>query len=417
MVTEEITLEGHILDSGIFMSVLDDVTAFGGDFRILEMHVGQGRNDRSHARLEISAPDLEQLGEVLAQVARHGALVRRESDADLVAADMDGAFPDAFYATTNQDTRIRYQGRWVEVAHQEMDCGIRFDPSNERFSCIPMTAVRKGDQIVCGHLGVKVMPFERGRERGVFEFMTSEISTEKPKTALVRNCARLMVKCKQAGKNILLVAGPALVHTGSSDRVEHLIARGYIDVLFAGNALAAHDIEHAMFGTSLGVYIERATLAETGHEHHLRAINTIRRHGGIQQCVEAGTLDKGIMHACVKHDVHTVLAGSIRDDGPLPDVETDVLVAQTKMRDAIRERNIGFALMVATGLHSIATGNLLPAWIPAVCVDITPMILTKLADRGSFQTIGLVTDVAPFFRELVDEIDALTSGAHSLDLQ
>lgn len=416
MVHEEITLEGHIIDSLALTHVLDDITAFGGEFRIIEVHVGQERNDRSHARLEVRAESEEALAELLHQLGRHGALVAHQADARLVPADMDGAFPEDFYATTNLVTLVRHEGRWHGVHQQEMDCGIMLDRERGQFRCVPMTGVRRGDLIVCGHLGVKVQPFERGRERGVFEFMASEISTEKPKTALVRNCARQMVKCRRENRKILLVGGPAIVHTGSTPHVVHLIERGYINVLFAGNALAVHDIEHALFGTSLGVYIEKATLADTGHEHHLRAINTIRRAGGIRPAVEAGVLRDGIMHACVRHEVEYLLAGSIRDDGPLPDVLTDTQAAQQRMRTLIQTSNLGFALMVATGLHSIATGNLLPAWVPAVCVDITPTILTKLADRGSFQTIGLVTDVAPFFRELAHEIDAVEAGEATIGL-
>lgn len=408
MVSEIITLEGHIIDSLVLTRVLDDIIAFDGDFRILEVHVGEGRTDRSHARLEVRADTPEALAELLAQLARHGALVHSVSDVRLVDADMDGAFPDDFYSTTNQQTFVRHRGQWVEVHDQEMDCGIVYDAAAERFRCVPMVQVQRGDLVVCGQRSIKVIPFERGRERGVFEFMASDISTEKPKAAMIRQCARMMHDCRAAGKKLLLVAGPAVVHTGSTEHVERLIELGYVDVLFAGNALAAHDVEHALYGTSLGVYIERATLADTGHEHHHRAINAIRRAGGLRPAVEQGLIGSGIMHACVRHDVELVLAGSIRDDGPIPDVITDVVVAQNRMREAIR--GIGFALMAATGLHSIATGNILPAWIPAVCVDINPSILTKLADRGSFQTIGLVTDVEPFFRELVHELQGLEGG-------
>ncbi len=409
MPSEELTLEGHIIDSLVLTKVLDDIIAFGGDFRIVEMHVGQERFDRSHARLEVSADTPEQLAALLSQLSRHGALVRNVSESRLVEADMDGAFPPDFYSTTNQQTFVRHKRKWHEVADQEMDCGILLDKAAGAFRCVPMLHVRKGDQIVCGHRGVKVAPFERGREKGVFEFMASEISTEKPKNAIIRQCARRMVQTKAEGKRLLLVGGPAIVHTGSTEHVVRLIDHGYVHVLFGGNAIAAHDIEHALYGTSLGVYIEKATLADTGHEHHLRAINAVRRAGNIAAAVEQGVIKSGIMHACVRNNVTVVLAGSVRDDGPLPDVVTDVVAAQDRMRAAIK--GVGFALMVATGLHSIATGNILPAWIPAVCVDINPSVLTKLSDRGSYQTIGLVTDVEPFFRELVHEIEIMEQAA------
>ena len=406
MPREEITIEGHIIDSLVFTRVLDDIVQFGGDFQILEVNIGRGRHDRSHARIEVSADDPATLAAVLNQLSKHGAMVLQESEVRFATADLDGAFPPDFYATTNQTTRIRHQGQWHDVFDQEMDCGIKRDPDGT-FRCVPMLRVKQGDQIVVGHTGVKVVPIEKDRQRGVFEFMSSEISTEKPKSALIRNCARLLFRAKEEGQRVLLVAGPAVVHTGSVPDVVKMIERKLIDVIFAGNALAVHDIESALYGTSLGVYVDKATLADTGHEHHLRAINTIRRAGGIPPAVEQGILNGGIMHACVQHGVEYVLAGSIRDDGPLPDVMTDAVQAQQRMREIVTGGNVGFCLMVATGLHSIATGNLLPAWIPAVCVDIQPMILTKLGDRGSFQTIGLVTDVAPFFRELLTELDAL----------
>jgi lysine-ketoglutarate reductase/saccharopine dehydrogenase-like protein (TIGR00300 family) len=406
MASEEITLEGHIIDSLVFTHVLNDIVAFGGDFRILQVQVGQGQNDPSFARLRVSAATAEQLDELLGRLSRHGAQVATVADVQLVAADMDGALPEDFYSTTNQQTFVRFGERWVAVQDQEMDCGIVHDPTTDSFRCVPVCQIRRGNRVVCGQRGIKITPLQRGRERGVFEFMASDISTEKPKNAIIRQCARMMVKCREEGRRLLLVAGPALVHTGSTSHVVSLIERGFVNVLFAGNALAVHDVEHALYGTSLGVYIEEATLADTGHEHHLRAINSIRRAGGLWPAVAQGLLTSGIMHACVRHEVELVLAGSIRDDGPLPDVITDVLVAQDRMRAALRD--VGFALMVCTGLHSIATGNLMPAWIPAVCVDINPSVLTKLADRGSFQTVGLVTDVEPFFRELVHELNALT---------
>ncbi len=407
MFREEITLEGHIIDSNVLAQVLDDIIALDGDFKIIEINVGQGRNDRSHARIQVTAETRPELDQILAQLGKHGALVHSPQDAQIVAADIDGAFPEAFYATTNQQTFVRSRGQWVEVQNQEMDCGI-LQGADGGFRCVPVAHVLRGDRIVCGHAGVKVIPYQRDRMRGLFEFMASEISTEKPKNAIIKQCARLMWHCKREGKRLLLVGGPAIVHTGSTAHVVRLIERGYVHVLFGGNAIAVHDIENAIFGTSLGVYTEKATLADAGHENHLRAINSVRRAGSIASAVESGLISSGIMHACVRHHVEFVLAGSIRDDGPLPDVITDMLVAQDSLRASLKD--VGFALMVATGLHSIATGNVLPAWVPAVCVDINPSVLTKLGDRGSFQTIGLVTDVEPFFRELVHEIELLEGG-------
>lgn len=403
MVTEEITLEGHILDSLILSKVLDDILAYGADFRITEMRPGQTRDDRSFARVEVSADSQSALSEVISHIARHGAAVKTAEDVRLVEVDQDGVFPEGFYSTTNQPTSVRYRDTWHDVCHQEMDCGIVFDPAAQQFRCVPVADIKAGDLVVVGYRGVKVKPADRGPKVGVFEFMSSAVSSEKPKNVIIRQIAERMKRVRASDKKILLVGGPAIVHTGSAHHVVRLIEGGYLDVLFAGNALAAHDIEQALYGTSLGVYMDRAIPAETGHEHHLRAINTIRRHGSFRAAVEAGVLASGIMHAVVTHDVEFVLAGSIRDDGPLPEVITDALQAQAAMRRHIG--SIGFALMIATTLHSVATGNLLPAEVPVVCVDINPAVATKLADRGSFQTVGLVTDVEPFLRELLTELE------------
>jgi lysine-ketoglutarate reductase/saccharopine dehydrogenase-like protein (TIGR00300 family) len=265
-----------------------------------------------------------------------------------------------------------------------------------------MVHVKKGDPIVVGHQGVRVMPAETAARHSLFEFMSSAVSSEKPKGVTVREIAATMKRTRAAGEKILAVLGPAVVHTGSVEHICELIRLGYLDVLFAGNALATHDIEQALFGTSLGVWLDRGLPAEEGHEHHLRAINKIRRLGGIESAVEQKVLKSGIMYECVQHKVPFVLAGSIRDDGPLPEVVTDVLAAQDLMREKIK--GVGFCLMIATMLHSIATGNLLPAAVKVACVDINPATVTKLADRGSHQTVGVVTDAEPFLRALVTEL-------------
>jgi lysine-ketoglutarate reductase/saccharopine dehydrogenase-like protein (TIGR00300 family) len=269
-----------------------------------------------------------------------------------------------------------------------------------------MASVRKGDLIVVGHEGLRVFPAETGGRRSLFEFMASPVSSEKPKGVTVREIGAAIGRTRAAGQRILAVLGPAVVHTGSAPHICELIRLGYLDMLFAGNALATHDIEQALFGTSLGIELEHGLPAEEGHEHHLRAINTIRRTGSIRAAVEKGVLKSGIMYECVKHNLPFVLAGSIRDDGPLPDVITDVLQAQDKMREHIHRGGVGFCLMVATALHSIATGNLLPAWVKVACVDISPATVTKLMDRGSTQTVGVVTDVEPFLRVLLQELKA-----------
>jgi lysine-ketoglutarate reductase/saccharopine dehydrogenase-like protein (TIGR00300 family) len=402
---EEVEVVGHIIDSLILPKVLDTITAGGGSFRIQKITVGQAREDFSYALVEVRAGSAEQLDAILAQIADHGAVRTTKQDCRLVAADMAGAFPESFYSTTNQRTEVRIGGQWIEVADQEMDCGIVVDAARKTARCVPMIEVEPGLSIVAGHAGVRVFPVDRGEVHSDFGFMSSGVSTEKPKGALVREIARDLANTKRSGGKTLVVGGPAIIHTGSGPILCKLIRRGYVHKLFAGNALATHDIEQALFGTSLGVHLDDASLADAGHEHHLRAINRIRRCGSIKNAVDEGVLTTGIMYDCVKHNVDFLLAGSIRDDGPLPDVITDVLEAQTKMRAGIRD--VTYCLMIATMLHSVAVGNLLPAWVKVVCIDINPSTVIKLSDRGSFQTVGLVTDVEPFLRALVQEIDVL----------
>ena len=402
-VFEEVQLQGHIIDSLLLPKVLDVILTHGGTYVIKDIKIGQRGSDPSHARLEVKAPTADRLHEILGIIHDHGAIPVHIADCTLVQADMDGAFPDGFYCTTNFRTQVRVGGQWLDVLHQEMDCGIVVDPAAHTARCVAMTAVRTGYQVVVGLRGVRVFPEEGQRRTDLFEFMASPVSSEKPKGATVREIAAAMRRTKESGEKILAVLGPAVVHTGGSEWVGRLIRHGYLHVLFAGNALATHDMEQAFFGTSLGVSLERGLPAEEGHEHHLRTINTVRRLGGIATAVAAGNLKSGIMYECVKAGVPFVLAGSIRDDGPLPEVITDVLTAQDAMRKYVP--GVGFCLMVATTLHSIAVGNILPAWVKVACVDINPATVTKLMDRGSVQTIGIVSDAEPFLRSLVLELD------------
>lgn len=401
---EDVEIQGHIIDSLIFPKVLDEIISLGGSFEIQDVRIGHGRTDPSFARLRVSAHSADELEEIMAAIGDHGAAPVHQQDCQLVAADMDGAFPEGFYATTNQDTEIRLNETWIPVDRQEMDCGIVVDPQQEHATCVPMSDVSRGDLVVVGRVGTRVQPV--GRDAGshdAFSFMQSTVSSEKPKGVTLRDIAAAMRKARAGDGRILVVAGPAIVHTGSREHMSHLIRNGFVNVLFAGNALATHDIEQSFFDTSLGISMTHGRSADEGHEHHLRSINRIRRLGGIPQAVEQGLLTSGIMYECVKHDVPYLLAGSIRDDGPLPDVITDVVEAQRRMREM--SQGVTFALMIATTLHSIAVGNLLPARVKVVCVDINPATVTKLADRGTFQTIGLVTDVEPFLRVLVQELE------------
>jgi len=395
-----VQISGHIIDALILPKVLDLIINLGAEFEILDIKIGQRRADRSSARIQIDAPTQELLDEILAKVKEHGALPS-ELERDAVryeAAPADGIFPDQFYATTNLPTSVRWNEQWIEVDNPEMDCAIRLDLERRRAETVPLHRVRKDDLIVVGHTGVRIAPMERRVPREPFEFMSSSVSTEQPKGLLIREIAESMIRTRAAQGRILVVAGPGLVHTGAGRYLIDLIENDFVQVLFAGNGLAVHDIESALYGTSLGVYVDRNMRASEGHQHHLRAINAIRKAGGIRPAVEQGLVQRGIFYSCVKKGVDFVLAGSIRDDGPLPDVITDTLRAQDAMREKVRD--VSFALMMATTLHAIATGNLLPATVRTVCVDINPAVVTKLADRGTFQAIGLVTDVEPFLREL-----------------
>jgi len=399
---EEIELQGHIIDSLLLPKVLDEILTRGGTYVLKEITLGKRQIDPSYTRIEIKAESRQQLDEILHAVHEHGGISTAQRDCEYELADMNGAFPERFYSTTNYRTQVRLGGEWIDVDDQEMDCGILLEREKKTSRCIAMVHVKKGDPIVVGHQGVRVMPAEPTARHSLFEFMSSAVSSEKPKGVTVREIAATMKRTKASGEKILAVLGPAVVHTGSVEHVCELIRLGFLDVLFAGNALASHDIEQALFGTSLGVWLDRGLPAEEGHEHHLRAINKIRRLGGIQAAVEKGALKSGIMFECIQHKIPFVLAGSIRDDGPLPEVITDVLVAQDVMREKVR--GVGFCLMTATMLHSIATGNLLPATVKVACVDINPATVTKLADRGSHQTVGVVTDAEPFLRALVSEL-------------
>ena len=410
---EEIEVRGHIIDSLLLPKILDRILQMGGTFEIRECRIGEQRTDPSHARINVRADSPEALEEILADLVEHGASPVHSRDARVVPADIAGAFPEDFYCTTNQQTQVRLGGRWVDVENQEMDCGLAVDVEAGRAWCLPMLQVTPGTPIVVGHAGVRVVPVERSRESSLFGFMGSNVSSEKPKAVSLRSVAESIRATRAEGKKVLLVGGPAIVQTGSAPHVAALIRDGWIQTLFAGNALAVHDVEQALHGTSLGVSLAHGRAVEHGHEHHLRAINTIRRLGGLAAAVDAGVLKSGIMYEAVKQGVDVVPAGSIRDDGPLPDVVTDAVVAQDLMRKAIHD--VGFALLIATALHSIATGNLLPAWVKVVCVDINPATVTKLADRGTFQTVGIVTDVEPFLRSLAAELAA--AGAPVLESQ
>ena len=403
-VNETVEITGHLMDSGILSRVLDDIREYDGDYVIEHVQIGHEKHDTSYARLIVSTDDEDTLQRLLMRLQTRGVNMVHPGDVVLAEATQPGVFPDGFYSTTNLDTHVRIGERWVAVEHPEMDCGLIVDDSGTpRVYTLPMSDVQKGMKVVCGASGIKVKTPTSVTDNGVhFGFMDSEVSSEKPQALLVRQVAEEMRETKEDGKRVLWVGGPGIVHTGAAPAMVALINAGFVDVLFAGNALATHDIESSLYGTSLGVDLALGKGVEHGHEHHIRALNTIRKAGSITKAVESGVLQGGIMHALVTQGKTFVLVGSVRDDGPLPDVYTDVLEGQRAMRRQLGD--VGFCLMLATMLHSVATGNILPASIPLVCVDINQATVTKLADRGSSQARGIVTDVGLFLEQLAMEL-------------
>lgn len=404
MPSETVHLDGHIIDSQTLSRVLDLILLYGGEYEITRFQIGTRREEPSHAEIVVTAASADGLQQILTEVGQHGATTPVH-ESRWEEAPADGVFPEDFYSTTNLETFVRVDGRWLPIERIEMDCGVVLvgAAAGARAACVPVHRVRRGDRVLVGEHAVKVVPAPRKDPAHVFGFMSSEVSAERPKELTVAAVARGILDTRRRGLKVLFVGGPAIVHTGAGVYLEQLIARGCIDVLFAGNALATHDIESALLGTSLGIQLATGVPAASGHNHHLRAINAMRRAGGIRPAVAHGVLTRGIMHACVVHGVDYVLAGSIRDDGPLPDVVTDVVRAQDAMRE--RVQGVGLAIMVATTLHSVATGNLLPASVQIICVDTNIETITKLMDRGTHQAFGLVTDCQFFLKELAARVN------------
>jgi lysine-ketoglutarate reductase/saccharopine dehydrogenase-like protein (TIGR00300 family) len=404
--SETVEITGHLMDHGILSRVLDDIREYSGDYTIDRFDVGRETDDTSHAVITVTAEDDDALQRLLMRLQTRGVNMVHPGEAEVAAAVTDGVFPDGFYSTTNLETRVRVDGRCLNVGIPELDCGLVLERdahgAPSRVYTLPMSDVRAGMLVVCGAAGVQVSVPKPDKTAGSFGFMESDVSSEKPQAVLVRQVAAGMREAKAAGKKVLWVGGPGVVHTGAAPAMVAMVNAGFVDVLFAGNALATHDIESALYGTSLGVDLMMGSGVEHGHEHHIRALNTIRKEGSIRAAVDSGVLTGGIMHALVTHDKEFVLVGSVRDDGPLPDVYTDVIEGQRAMRAHLTD--VGFCLMVATMLHSVATGNILPASIPLVCVDINPATVTKLADRGSSQARGIVTDVGLFLEQLAGEL-------------
>jgi lysine-ketoglutarate reductase/saccharopine dehydrogenase-like protein (TIGR00300 family) len=404
----EIEMEGHLIDSLILTKALDKIMDMGGEFEIKSFTVGQRKDEPSHVQLTVVAKDAAHLDSILRELNALGARLVDVEDARLGESPADMVVPRGFYSTTNHPTFVRSSGTWIAVEPSRMDCLIVV--KDGMATATPINHIKAGDQVVVGTSGVKVIPPERPREKSFFGFMNNQVSSERPSAELVRKLAMEIADTARRGGKIAAVCGPAIVHTGAGEALASMIKDGYINVLLAGNALAVHDIERQLFGTSLGMDCNgRATSG--GHRNHLYAISEIMASGSIEGAVRQGKLQGGIMYECIRKGVPFVLAGSIRDDGPLPEVITDTVKAKDMMLEALRD--VDLVLMMSTMLHSIAVGNLLPSFVKTICIDINPSTVTKLMDRGTAQAVGLVTDVGTFLQGLAEEVKRADERLHS----
>ncbi|MBI3939949.1 MAG: TIGR00300 family protein [Acidobacteria bacterium] len=398
--TEIVEARGHLIDSQLMTRILDKVIECKGQFEILRFDIGRTNQEFSTARLRIRAPDRSTLISLLEELMSLGCYVPSEQDAVVKPAARDRCVPEDFYSTTNHRTYVRVAGAWVEAEKQRMDAILVVEKG--RVICCKLRDIRAGSAVVCGVEGIRVQPEFKTRDRYGFAFMASDVSTERRVEISTAKLAEMVRDVKARGARIGVVAGPVVVHTGGVPYLAGIIRRGFVDVLLSGNALAVHDIEHALYQTSLGVNLETGVTVSDGHKNHMRAINTIYHAGGIRQAVEAGILKSGIMYECVRRPVPFVLAGSIRDDGPLPETIMDLIAAQEAYAEAVE--GLEMILMLGTMLHSIGVGNMIPSWVTTVCVDVNASTVTKLSDRGSAQAIGVVTDVGLFLSLLHKEL-------------
>jgi len=399
--SREIEVRGHLIDSLVLTKIFDSVMDLDGKFEVLDIEVGKKKADESYAKLLVQGKNKNNLEKILEVIYRYGATDKLQKSIKLKSATKNMVMPDNFYSTTNNHTQIFYNKKWINVQNMMMDKCIIVKSNTAK--CITIREVKKGDKIVVGEDGIRVTPPERPREgMNVFQFMGSGSSSERPTQHIAKKVAEDIKNTKRNGGKIVLVGGPAIVHTGASDSVAALIRMGYIHSVLAGNALAVHDIEYATLGTSLGMNVKDGTLAIRGHRNHMQAINSVFRSGTISNMVKSKKLKKGIMYECVKKKIPFVLAGSLRDDGPLPDVITDISQAQKKYKEVLKDADM--VIMVATMLHSIATGNMIPADVKVIVVDINQPTVTKLIDRGTWQALGIVSDVGAFLPMVTNEI-------------
>ncbi|MBQ03775.1 TIGR00300 family protein [Candidatus Bathyarchaeota archaeon] len=387
----------------ILTKILDAIMDLQGSFEILEFNVGKRKEDQSYARIDVYGESQEHLDSILSNVFRFGATVPETLEVSYSPAPRDMVLPDDFYSTTHHSTSVYIGGRWVEVEELMMDKQIVVDPITGRVRCKPIRLVEKGDLVVTGERGIRIRLPERPREgMGIFEFMTSDASSEKPSALIIKNIAEDLRRTSERGGKIVVVAGPAVVHTGASPALAKMIQMGYVDAILAGNALAVHDVECALFGTSLGVELGRVS-GRRESRNHIAAINEVMKAGSMKLMVEKGKLDKGIFYQLIVNNIPFALASSIRDDGPIPEVIQSSVEAQSLYRELVRDAD--YVVMLASTLHSIAVGNMLSSRVKIACVDINPAVVTKLSDRGTSQAIGVVTDVGPFLSLLVEALE------------
>ncbi len=393
---ESVEARGHLIDSGIMSTILDRIIEGNCTFKIERFTVGRTNKDESVTRIRVQSASRGALETLLDALVPLGCYLVKEEDARFIRAPGQARVPEDFYSTTNHRTYIRRNGEWKLVRDQRMDAVIRLDPDGPR--AVKLRDVRKGDEVVCGHAGIKVVPVFKDRERKDFTFMTNEISSERRVEIAVRQLAELLRETRDGGGRIVMVCGPVVVHTGGVDAMAKLIREGYVHSFLGGNAIAVHDIEYAQFRTSLGVHLDTGALAQEGHRNHMRAINFINRYGSIAEAVKANALTSGIMYELVRSSVPFALAGSIRDDGPLPDTICDMKEAQARYAELLQDAAL--VVILGTMLHGIGAGNMIPSHVRTICVDINPAVVTKLSDRGSSQAVGIVTDVGMFLHLL-----------------
>lgn len=403
--SQEVEVEGHLIDSMILTRIMDLIMDLKGDFEVTEFRIGKRKAETSYARLIVKGTSPQHLDLMMRELRRLGAVPTKLIEVKVEPAPRDMVLPDGFYSTTNHPTSVLVNGKWLNVEDQMMDKQIVIDPIAGRAYCKAIRDVRKGDLVVVGEEGVRIRPPERPRSGlGIFEFMTSRVSSEKPSVSLVKDVAEDLYQAKRGGGKIVFVAGPAVVHTGAAPSLAEIIRMGYVSSLLSGNALAVHDVEYALYGTSLGMDVETG-LTTGSSRNHIAAINEVFKAGSLKAMVEEGRLKSGIFYQCIKNDVPYALCGSIRDDGPIPDVITDSVEAQRRYKELAKDADM--VVMMASMLHSIAVGNILPSTARVVCVDINPAAMTKLTDRGTAQAVGIVSDVGTFLPLLAEELGRL----------